>query len=125
MADHPLLRLETILLVAIGGFAGANLRFFVGTVLPGIPGTFVVNVVGSALLGFILYEAIHLGLLGEQSRIVFATGFLSSFTTYSTFALETVQATPTMAVVNVVASYVFGFGGVLAGRWLAMTMEGG
>lgn len=124
MTDHPLVRLETLLLIAIGGFAGANLRYFIGTVLTGIPGTFVANVLGSALLGFVLYEAMHLGLLGERSRIVFTTGFLSSFTTYSTFALETVQATPTMAVVNVVASYAFGFGGVLAGRLLVSAMAG-
>ena len=90
-SQHTLVRLEAVALIGIGGFAGSNLRYFVGFLAPGIPGTLLVNVIGSFVLGFLLYEAIYSGLLAEQTQIVAGTGFLSSFTTYSTFALESLQ----------------------------------
>ena len=124
-AQHPLVRLEAVALIGIGGFAGSNLRYFVGFFAPGLPGTLLVNVIGSFVLGFVLYEAIYSGLLAEQTHIVAGTGFLSSFTTYSTFALESLQASPVLLVGNVLATYAFGFTGVLVGRRLARIVDGG
>ncbi|WP_433632905.1 CrcB family protein [Halomicrococcus sp. NG-SE-24] len=115
--------MEELFLVAIGGYVGANLRFFVSTFLPGLSGTFFVNVVGSFLLGFLLYEAAYTGILAEKSIVVFGAGFLSSFTTYSTFAFESVQTTPLVGVVNVVGSYTMGFVAVLVGRHFALSIE--
>jgi CrcB protein len=124
--EHALARLETVVLVAIGGFAGANLRYFVGGVVPGAAGTLVANVAGSFVLGFVLYEAIYTGILSGETRAVVSTGFLSSFTTYSTFALQTAQAGgPIAMVANVLANYGLGFAGVLAGRALARGVDGG
>lgn len=113
---HPLVVLETILLIAMGGALGANMRYFVATVVPGLRGTFVANVLGCFLLGFLIYEAKYTGLIAERSLVVFGTGFLSSFTTYSTFALESVQAPLLFGVANVAASYALGFTAVLVGR---------
>ncbi|MFA9516999.1 CrcB family protein [Halopenitus sp. H-Gu1] len=124
-AQHTLVRLEALALIGIGGFAGSNLRYFVGFLAPGIPGTLLVNVIGSFVLGFLLYEAIYSGLLAEQTQIVAGTGFLSSFTTYSTFALESLQASPLLLVGNILATYAFGFTGILAGRTLARIVDGG
>ncbi len=124
MKTTTLRRLEVLALVAIGGFAGANLRYFVGLVTPDVAGTLLVNVLGSFALGFVLYEAIHTGALADETRAVVGTGFLSSFTTYSTFALQTVQLEPLWMLGNVVASYALGFGGVLMGRWLALRLDG-
>jgi len=122
---HPLLALETVLLVAIGGFAGSNLRYFVGLLAPGLGGTLLINTLGSFALGFLVYEAIHVGIVGDETRLAATTGFLSSFTTYSTFAVETAQQRPTWAVANVVASYALGLAGVLVGRALARRVEWG
>ncbi|EMA42177.1 hypothetical protein C448_11621 [Halococcus morrhuae DSM 1307] len=123
---HPLRTLESIALIAIGGFAGANLRFLVARLLPGAGGTLLVNVVGSFVLGFVLYEARYTGILTERARLVLATGFLSSLTTYSTFALQTtLLARPLWMVANVLATYALGFSGVLAGRTLARRVGGG
>ncbi len=116
-------RLEMLALVGIGGFAGSNLRFLADTVLPGLGATLAANVLGSFALGFVLYEAIHAGLLARETRVVVSTGFLSSFTTYSTFALQSLQATPAWLVANVLATYALGFGGVLAGRALARLLD--
>lgn len=121
---HPLIRLETIALIGIGGFAGSNLRYFVGELLPGLPGTLIANAIGSFVLGFILYEAMHSGLLADQTHWVAATGFLSSFTTYSTFALQTSLVSPFWMLGNVLANYALGIGGVLLGRSVARRMGG-
>jgi len=123
--SHALLKLELLVLVAIGGFAGSNLRYFVGLLLPGLGGTLVVNVLGSFVLGFLLYEAIHAGLISERTHVVVGTGFLSSFTTYSTFAVQSVQSAPGVLLGNVVVTYALGFGGVLVGRSLAQLVEEG
>lgn len=120
--SHPLLTVETVVLIGIGGFAGSNLRYFVGSLFSGLGGTLLVNALGSFALGFLLYEAMHLGVLAEETKLAATTGFLSSFTTYSTFAVET-ALTPEWAVVNVAASYALGFGGVLLARGAVARVE--
>ena len=120
---HPVVHVETVALIAVGGFLGSNLRFLVGTVAPGLLGTLLVNVTGSTVLGFVVYEALNTDLLADPSRTVLTTGLLSSFTTYSTFAVETVQADPLLGLSNLVASYALGFVGVLLGRSLALSLE--
>jgi CrcB protein len=123
--EHPLLTAERLALIAIGGFAGSNLRYFVGLFLPGLQGTLLVNVAGSFLLGFILYEALHTELLARTTRVVVGTGFISSFTTYSTFMVESVGAGGWLLVANVFATYGFGFAGVLLGRHFVTVLDGG
>jgi CrcB protein len=120
---HFLQRAETVLLIAIGGIVGANARYAVSLVLPGISGTFAANVTGSLVQGFILYEATHTGLLADETRLVLATGFLSSYTTYSTFALQTVQANPFLGLSNVVANYAVGFVAAYTGSRLGALLE--
>ncbi|EMA38156.1 fluoride efflux transporter CrcB [Halococcus hamelinensis] len=123
---HPLRTLESVVLIAIGGFSGANCRYFVATLVPGPVGTLAVNVLGSFVLGFVLYEAIYTGILAERTQLVLTTGFLSSLTTYSTFGVQTVLLdAPLLMVGNVVATYVLGFAGVFAGRALARRVETG
>ena len=116
--------LEIVFLVAIGGFAGANLRYVFSLAIPGLGGTFAANVLGCLALGFLVYEAELVGLLAEETGFVAATGFLSSFTTYSTFALEAVQSPTPTGVGYVVATYLCGFVAVLVGRRLARALEG-
>ncbi|WP_436925930.1 fluoride efflux transporter FluC [Halosimplex amylolyticum] len=123
--DHALTRLEPLVLIAVGGFAGAAARHSVALALPGtFPwGTLAANALGSFALGVLLYERHFADALSMETRLIVGTGFLSSFTTYSTFAAETAglaggQA-PVLAAANVVANYALGILGVLCGRWLA------
>lgn len=120
---HFLQRVETVLLIATGGVVGANARYAVSLVLPGISGTFAANLSGSLVLGFVLYEATHTGLLAEETRLVLATGFLSSYTTYSTFALQTVQTSPFLGLGNVLANYTVAFVAAYAGSRLGALLE--
>jgi len=112
----------TLPLVAVGGAAGAVCRWGVGVALAGATfpvGTLAVNVVGSFLLGVLLYERRLRNALSSRTRLVAGTGFLSSFTTYSTFAAETVTLTPALAGLNLAGNYALGFLAVLAGRRVA------
>jgi CrcB protein len=74
-----------------------------------------VNVLGSFALGVLFFGSREGDLVSERAMLVAATGFLSSFTTYSTFVIDTVTATPAVAGVYVVGSYALGFGAALAG----------
>ncbi|QSG02625.1 fluoride efflux transporter FluC [Natranaeroarchaeum sulfidigenes] len=114
---HPLVRVETLLLIAVGGFAGSNLRYFIELIVPSTLGaTFLVNVLGSFALAVILYEASTIGALSDRSKFVFGTGFLSSFTTFSTFVFDVISVDPVVGLAYVLASYASGFAAVLLGR---------
>jgi CrcB protein len=85
--------MKNLLLVFIGGGFGSVLRFVLGKWLNnsenGIPyGTFVANVLGSLLIGFILGYAAKNDALSQNSTLLLATGFCGGFTTFSTFAYE-------------------------------------
>lgn len=106
------------LLVAAGGFAGAASRHGVAVALPtGFPwGTLAVNVAGAFVLGAVVYRTRLVGRLPERTRLAVSTGFVSSFTTYSTFAVETASLAPAIAALNVAANYALGFSAVLLAR---------
>jgi len=125
MSRRPHGTLRTLLLVAVSGFAGATLRYAVSLLAPGLLGTLTVNAVGSLALGFLVYEAVGRSALSEASRTLLTTGFLSSLTTYSTFAVQSASVTPPLLVANVAANYALGFLGVLVGRSLAVRYGGG
>lgn len=118
----PLRTLEVLCLVAVGGFAGANLRHLVSLAVPGLGGTLAANTLGCLALGVVVYEAELLGALARETRYVVATGFLASFTTYSTFALEVVQSPTVVGLAYVGATYALGFASVLVGRRLAQVL---
>lgn len=111
-----------VVLVALGGFAGAALRYAVDAVAGSavaapIPiGTFAVNVLGSFALG-----ALSVALADRRLRLLLATGALSSFTTYSTFAVETVTLGPLWGAANVAATYAVGFLAAAAGLVVGQT----
>ena len=118
--SRSLVTVESTVLIALGGFAGASVRYATDLVLPARSATLAANVVGSALLGFVLYEEALVGAFSRQLRVALGTGFLSSLTTYSTFAVQTATAAPTVAALNVVGNYALGFLGVVLGRWTAL-----
>jgi len=114
---HPLEHLEAILVVGIGGFAGSNLRYFVELTIPSsLMATATVNILGCFALGFFLYEELYGDTISQPSRTLLATGFIASFTTYSTFIIDALTTTPIVGLGYVVGSYALGFAGVVVGR---------
>lgn len=89
-------QVETLLLIGLGGFLGANARFLVSTwvaqrVGSQFPwGTLVVNFSGSLLLGALLAWAANQVAFDTRARLFLVTGFFGAYTTFSTFANESV-----------------------------------
>jgi len=117
----------TLALVAAGAFAGSICRYLVDVavqhrteaVLP--LGTLMVNLTGSLALGFLVGLGLHHG-LDDNVRTVIGIGFLGAYTTFSTFAYETVRlledGSTLEAFVNAAANTVPGL--VAAGAGLAL-----
>ena len=84
------------LLVGLGGFIGAILRYWVsGWIQSGFLsfplGTLGVNFIGSLFLALIMYASEYRGLFGEEVRVFLTIGVLGSFTTMSTFSFESMK----------------------------------
>ncbi|MGN6545744.1 MAG: fluoride efflux transporter CrcB [Aureliella sp.] len=82
-------------------------------------GTFVVNIVGCLLFGFVWTLADERMLITSQTRTVILTGFMGSFTTFSTFAFESNallhDAEWAVASANVVGHVVVGVLAIMLG----------
>ncbi|WP_336066167.1 fluoride efflux transporter CrcB [Mesoflavibacter sp. CH_XMU1404-2] len=120
--------MKQLVLVFIGGGFGSVLRFIIGKWLnsnqSGIPyGTFLANILGSLLIGFILGYALKNNSLNENQSLLLATGFCGGFTTFSTFAYENhlflKSGDFTSFAVYTIASFIIGFLAVFLGMWLA------
>jgi CrcB protein len=84
------------LLVGLGGFVGAILRYWIsGWIQSGFVtfpiGTLAVNFLGSLLLALIMYASEYRGLFGEEARVFLTIGVLGSFTTMSTLSFESMK----------------------------------
>ena len=83
--------------IAFGGSLGAVSRYWVSTTtyrwlgLEFPYGTLMVNLSGSLAMGFLSVLLIHRFNISEELRIGLLAGFLGSFTTFSTFAIDTLQ----------------------------------
>jgi fluoride exporter len=86
----------TLFAVAVAGAFGAPSRYLVERAISarrgrGFPwGTLVVNNSGSLALGFITGLALYHGLTSTPKTVV-GTGFIGAYTTFSTYAYETVD----------------------------------
>jgi CrcB protein len=86
-----------VLIVGLGGFLGAALRYIVsgystkwfGDTFPF--GTLAVNVAGGLLIGFIMEACTSLWPVPAVVRIFLTTGILGGLTTFSTFSYETLS----------------------------------
>ena len=87
-----------ILLVGVGGFFGAVMRYVVTNwvqdffhVLSLPYGTLTVNLLGCLIIGFLGGLSESRNLLNQEARALLFIGVLGGFTTFSTFGYETVQ----------------------------------
>lgn len=120
------------LLICLGGAVGTGARFALlnavaaalGTAFP--YGTIAVNVIGSFLIGAVMYASSATALIDPTLRLVLTTGFLGGFTTYSAFNYETVaflengalDRAATNVGVTLVVCLVAGFAGTALARRL-------
>ena len=117
------------LLIAAGAALGANARYLVsvwagGRFGVGFPfGTLIVNVTGSLLLGFLLSLTAERLLSSPEMRLFLTVGFLGSYTTFSTYAYESLilirSGNVLLGVTYIVANTLIGLVFALLGIWLA------
>lgn len=85
-----------LLIIGAGSFLGGVLRFLSSrfiqnATLSTFPyGTFVVNVVGCLLIGFLYGISVRENILNTEWRMFLTVGFCGGFTTFSTFINENV-----------------------------------
>jgi CrcB protein len=122
---------KNIVCVASGGAMGAVLRYCI-SLIPSDTDfpfqTFITNITGALAIGFITAFAV---LYAERTArkipirllLLFKTGFCGGFTTFSTFALETVtlfeKGHRNTGFIYPIMSLLAGVGAVMLGEFLA------
>ena len=124
--------LKDILVISLGAIFGANARWMISRYLakiigPVFPyGTLVINVVGSFIVGFFMIWATERVLLDPRWRLLIVIGFCGAFTTFSSFAFETMayfeQGQWQLMATNFVANNLLCLGAALAGMSLARAL---
>ncbi len=121
--------MKEILLVFLGGGLGSVARYAVRLALGGIQGlplsTFVVNVVGSLLIGVLMAKY---GASKEHwANFVFMIGFCGGFTTFSTFTMELLELSKsagyTEAAIYATLSVVLSIAALLLGVYLYRSLS--
>jgi len=120
------------LAISAGAVAGANLRYWMsryavrllGPVFP--YGTLTINVLGSFVLGFFLVWTTERAVLDPRWRLLIAVGFCGGYTTFSSYAYETMaffeQGQWMLLTANFVSNNLLACAAVLAGMALARVL---
>lgn len=119
------------LLIGIGGFIGAILRYLIsGWIQNGFitfpMGTLAINFIGSFFLGLIMYLTELKGLFSEETRIFLTIGVLGAFTTMSAFSYESFKLFENKHMflfsLNVIGTIALTFFAVYLGKLVVMNI---
>jgi CrcB protein len=123
--------METVLAIAAGGALGSVLRHFLNNAVvavsgPGFPaGIFVINVLGSFIMGVLVALFAHFGDPRPSMKVFLTTGILGGFTTFSTFSLDAVmlfeRGAYGLAAFYIMGSVGFALAGLCIGQILVRT----
>jgi fluoride exporter len=117
------------LLVVVGGGTGALIRYIAASAIMtrfggAFPlGTFVINITGSFLIGFLMTLITERFKLDPNWRLLLVVGFLGGYTTFSSFEWETYTAVRAgglrTGMLNIVSSVMLGYIAVWLGSMVA------
>jgi CrcB protein len=125
--------MHKIILVGLGGFIGAVLRYLMSGIVQSLTqsisfpyGTLAVNITGCFLIGlFSCLIEFQAGITAEI-RLLLMVGVLGSFTTYSTFSNETIHLLHDQrlffAFLNITMHIILGLSAVILGRFAILTI---
>lgn len=123
---------KDFLAISAAAIAGANLRFLMsrlaakefGPVFPA--GTLIINILGSFIVGFFVIWTAERVLLDPRWRLLVVVGFCGSFTTFSSYAFETIsyfeQGQWGLMVANILSNNLLCLGSALAGMAVARAL---
>jgi CrcB protein len=123
---------KDFLAISLSAIAGANLRYVVGrlaargfgNVFP--YGTLAINIVGSFIVGFFIIWTTERVLVDPRWRMIVVVGFSGSFTTFSTYAFESMSYFERgqwgLMLANILGNNLLSLGGALAGMALARAL---
>lgn len=124
--------MKDFLAISVAAIVGANLRYWLsrfaarqfGLVFP--YGTLAINIVGSFIAGFFIIWTTERVLVDPRWRLLVVIGFCGSFTTFSSYAFETMsyleQGQWGLILVNIFSNNLLCLGGALAGMALARAL---
>lgn len=126
-------RLDRVAMVALGAAFGANSRYWIGLWIHermglSFPfGTLFVNVSGSFALGILTALTVRVLPLSTEWRLLLGTGFLGSYTTFSTFAVESISLLEEGRIeaffFNAATNTLLSLLAAAAGFWLVRTLS--
>ncbi len=125
--------MHPIVLVGIGGFIGAVLRYLMSGFVQNLTqsvtfphGTLAVNLTGCFLMGIFSHLVESQAGMTAEMRLFLMVGLLGSFTTYSTFSNETLNLLQdhglSLALINMGTHIILGLSAVLLGRFAIMSL---
>ena len=124
--------LKNFLAISSAAIVGANLRYLLSRIAarqlgPVFPyGTLFINIVGSFIVGFFIVWTTERVLIDPRWRLLVVIGFCGSFTTFSSFAFETMayfeQGQWGLMVVNILSNNLLCLGAALAGMSLGRVL---
>ena len=124
--------MKDFLAISVAAIVGANLRYFVsrlaaielGSVFP--YGTLFINIVGSFIVGFFVIWTSERILIDPRWRLLVVVGFCGSFTTFSSYAFETIayfeQGQWGLMVANIFSNNILCLGAALGGIAVARAL---
>ncbi len=114
--------------VAFGGMIGACIRFFITNRInarwrKNFPlATFLINITGAFLLGFIYTTARPNNLLDYWLRSGVGIGFIGAYTTFSTWMYESVTLRDRRAMTTLFVYIITSLGMGLLGAWIGQSI---
>ena len=114
--------------IALGGAIGALLRFgmsngvymLLGRAFP--YGTLAVNALGSFIIGLVYVLMMEKMVISEEWRAALMIGLLGSFTTFSTFSIETMNLLEAGEISKAGLNMFISVGLCVAGCWVGMLL---